>query len=182
MISAASKAGIIPSLSVVQTLPSRRAKEAPALSSPPKPSEPVAQAVNEPLESDRHLVECAAKLCGDAIDHPAAHHCFADRRYMANGQLPWLIHFNQQDAPGLPWRTVKSPTRSLRGAKHRGNLPAIRYVTRLPRSARNDISAVFALFTSSSILKRKICSRKYRVTFSHLLFFRTLNPFGADGG
>ncbi|MNY28161.1 hypothetical protein D3C86_1621170 [compost metagenome] len=40
VISAASKASTMPSLSVVQTLPSRRRKVAPALSSPAKPSEP----------------------------------------------------------------------------------------------------------------------------------------------
>ena len=40
VISAASSAGTMPSLSVVQTVPSRRRKLAPALSSPPKPSEP----------------------------------------------------------------------------------------------------------------------------------------------
>ena len=40
VISAESSAGTMPSLSVVQTLPSRRRKDAPALSSPPKPSEP----------------------------------------------------------------------------------------------------------------------------------------------
>ena len=40
VISADSKAGTMPSLSVVQTLPSRRRNDAPALSSPPKPSEP----------------------------------------------------------------------------------------------------------------------------------------------
>jgi hypothetical protein len=26
------------------------------------------------------------------------------RRYMANGQLPWLTPFSQQDAPGFSWR------------------------------------------------------------------------------
>ncbi len=40
VISAANKSKIIPSLSVVQTVPSLRKKEAPALSSPPKPKEP----------------------------------------------------------------------------------------------------------------------------------------------
>ena len=40
VISAASKSMIRPSLSVVQTLPSRRRKLAPALSSPPKQHEP----------------------------------------------------------------------------------------------------------------------------------------------
>ena len=40
MISAARRARMMPSLSVVQTVPSLRRKEAPALSSPPKPTEP----------------------------------------------------------------------------------------------------------------------------------------------
>ena len=40
VISAASSAGTMPSLSVVHTVPSRRRNDAPALSSPPKPSEP----------------------------------------------------------------------------------------------------------------------------------------------
>ena len=57
VISAASSAGTMPSLSVVQTLPSRRRNDAPALSSPPKPERAVEQAVHEPLEADRHLVE-----------------------------------------------------------------------------------------------------------------------------
>ena len=34
----------------------------------------VEQAVHEPLEADRHLVEPPAELRGDAIDHLAAHH------------------------------------------------------------------------------------------------------------
>ncbi len=40
VISAASNPMMIPSLSVVHTLPSRRKNDAPALSSPPNPSEP----------------------------------------------------------------------------------------------------------------------------------------------
>ena len=39
MISLASRARMMPSLSVVHTEPSRRRKDAPALSSPPKPTE-----------------------------------------------------------------------------------------------------------------------------------------------
>ena len=43
----------------------------------------VEQAVHEPLEADRHLVELSAELRGDAIDHLAAHHRLADRRFPA---------------------------------------------------------------------------------------------------
>ena len=43
VISADNSAGTNPSLSVVQTLLSRRGNEAPALSSPPKPREPSSQ-------------------------------------------------------------------------------------------------------------------------------------------
>ena len=52
---------MIPSLSVVQTVPSRRRNDAPALSSPPKPSDPSTQPVDEPLEPDRHLEQPAAE-------------------------------------------------------------------------------------------------------------------------
>jgi hypothetical protein len=45
---------------------------------------------------------------------------------------------------------AKSPPSSLRGAKRRGNLLEIRGVMRLLRFARNDKSALFGLFTSSS--------------------------------
>ena len=74
---------MMPSLSVVQTLPSRRTKDAPALSSPPKPSEPSSKPVDEPLEADRHLVQLPAELGGNAIDHLAAHQRLADRRVLA---------------------------------------------------------------------------------------------------
>jgi hypothetical protein len=33
------------------------------------------------------------------------------RRYMANGQFPWLTHFSQQDAPGFAWRTENTKER-----------------------------------------------------------------------
>ena len=51
---------------------------------------------------------------------------------------------------------VKSPGRSLRGARRRGNPLEIQMVMRLPRFARNDKSAFFGLFTSSSFLIRKL--------------------------
>ena len=38
----------------------------------------VAQPRHKPLESNRHLDECAAKLCGDSIDHRRRHECLAD--------------------------------------------------------------------------------------------------------
>ena len=83
MISAASNAGMIPSLSVVQTLPSRRSKGCARALFAAEAKRAVEQAVHEPLEANRHLVELPAKLRGDAIDHLAAHHRLADRRFLA---------------------------------------------------------------------------------------------------
>ena len=83
MISAASKAGTMPSLSVVQTLPSRRSERRSRALFAAEAKRTVEQAIDEPLEADRHLVELPAKLRGDAIDHLAAHHRLADRRFLA---------------------------------------------------------------------------------------------------
>ena len=60
---------MIPSLSVVQTVPSRRRNDAPALSSPPNPTDAVDEPVDEPLEADRDLDQPAAEVGHDAIDH-----------------------------------------------------------------------------------------------------------------
>src|SRR5208282_3179549 len=43
----------------------------------------VEEAIHEPLEAHRHLVELPAKLRGDTVNHLAAHHRFADRRFLA---------------------------------------------------------------------------------------------------
>ena len=67
-----------PSLSVVQTAPSRRRKLAPALSSPPKQQVAVKQAGREPFEADRHLPKLATKAGNHPIDETAAHERFAD--------------------------------------------------------------------------------------------------------
>jgi len=56
------------------------------------------------------------------------------------------IILDSNDFDGL----AKSPRPSLRGAKRRGNLPAIRALLRLPRFARNDKPAYFRLFTNPS--------------------------------
>ena len=69
VISAASNAGTMPSLSVVHTLPSRRRNEAPGAFLAAEAERAVEQAVDEPLESDRHFVEAAAELRRHAIDH-----------------------------------------------------------------------------------------------------------------
>ena len=69
---------MIPSLSVVQTPPSRRRNEEPALSSPAKPSRPVQQAFDKPFEAHRDFVKAAVQLRADAIDHAAAHYGFPD--------------------------------------------------------------------------------------------------------
>ena len=51
----------MPSLSVVQTVPSMRRKDAPADSSPPNATEPSSRPGHEPLESDRHLEQRAGR-------------------------------------------------------------------------------------------------------------------------
>ena len=79
VISADSRAGTMPSLSVVHTLPFRRGNEAPALSSPPKHSEPSSRPCDEPLEAHRHLVECVPELGRDPIDQLRGHHRLAHR-------------------------------------------------------------------------------------------------------
>jgi len=53
VISAANRSRMMPSLSVVQTVPSVRRNEAPALSSPPKPNEPSTRPSTEPFEAYR---------------------------------------------------------------------------------------------------------------------------------
>jgi hypothetical protein len=70
----------------------------------------VEQAINEPLETNRHLVELPAKFRGDAINHLAAHHRLADRRFLAplrsvlkkveNGDRKVMIGRQQSRAPG----------------------------------------------------------------------------------
>jgi hypothetical protein len=60
---------------------------------------------------------------------------------------------------------AKSPPPSLRGAKRRGNLSAIQGVMRLPRFARNDISAFFGLFTKPSSLSNEILCLSQELLF-----------------
>ena len=69
---------MIPSLSVVQTVPSRRRNDAPALSSPPNPTEPSTRPVDEPLEPDRDLEQPPPEVGRDAVDHRARHQRLAD--------------------------------------------------------------------------------------------------------
>ena len=80
VISAASRSMIRPSLSVVHTVPSRRRKLAPALSSPPKQQEPSNSPGDKPLEAHRNLAQLAAQPLHHAIDHAAADQRLADRR------------------------------------------------------------------------------------------------------
>ena len=83
VISAASSAGTMPSLSVVQTLPSQTQERRARALLAAEAERAVEQAVHEPLEADRHFVERPAELRGDAIDHLAADHRLADRRAVA---------------------------------------------------------------------------------------------------
>src|ERR1035441_10398452 len=82
VISAASKAGTIPSLSVVHTLPSRRTNDAPRAFLATEAQRTVEQTIHEPLEAHWYFVELSAKLRGDSINHLAAYHRFADRHFL----------------------------------------------------------------------------------------------------
>ena len=67
---------MMPSLSVVQTVPSRRRNDAPALSSPPNPERAGEQAIHEPLEAHRNFHQLRPRLAGHAIDQAARNHGF----------------------------------------------------------------------------------------------------------
>ena len=83
VISADSSAAIMPSLSVVQTVPSRAQERRARALFAAESQRAVQQAVDEPLEADRHLVQLAAQLRRHAIDHAAADHGLAHRRILA---------------------------------------------------------------------------------------------------
>ena len=120
----------MPSLSVVQTDPSRRRRDAPALSSPAKPSAAVEQPVDEPFEPDRDLDEAAAEALCNAVDHRAAHHRLADaaarfpRRAMIEqigdrcGEIMIGLH---QAAPRvtMPWRSASVSLPNARSKRSR---------------------------------------------------------------
>ena len=79
VISAASRSMIGPSLSVVQTVPSRRRKLAPALSSPPKQHEPSNRPGANHLKPTGTSDSRRPSLLHDAVDHAAADQRLADR-------------------------------------------------------------------------------------------------------
>ena len=80
VISAASNAPMIPSLSVVHTVPSRRRNDAPALSSPQNPSVPSRRPSTNHLKPTGTSYSRRPSFAGDAIDHRAAHHGLSDAR------------------------------------------------------------------------------------------------------
>ena len=102
MISEASRQSRMPSLSVVQVLPSRRRNDAPALSSPPKPTAAVEQARHEPLEADRHLEQRPAQVGGDPVDHRGGDQRLADRGARAqSARVPEQV--GRSPPPGSGW-------------------------------------------------------------------------------
>ena len=70
---------MIPSLSVVQTLPSRRRNDAPALSSPPNPTEPSTSPSTNHLKPTGTSTQPPAEVGHDAVDDRGAHERLADR-------------------------------------------------------------------------------------------------------
>ena len=110
VISAASRSRIRPSLSVVQTVPSRRRKLAPALSSPPKQQRAVEQAGDEPLEPHRHLDKLPAQCCHHAVDHAAAHQRLAHRRARLCQSRPVGRAGSRWPRPGNDWGSSAPPS------------------------------------------------------------------------
>ena len=70
-------------MSVTHAVPSRRRKEAPALSSPPKPREPSSSPLTKYLKPTGTSTSVRPTLSGHAIDHAAAHDGLAHRRVHA---------------------------------------------------------------------------------------------------
>jgi hypothetical protein len=63
------------------------------------------------LQSDIHRITDPLPMFG----YPHT----GDRHYMANGQLPWLTLFSQQDAPGLAWRSGIHGKKTKKGLKQK---------------------------------------------------------------
>ena len=80
VISADSRAAAMPSLSVVHTRAVAAQERRAGAFLAAEAQRAVEQAVDEPLEADRHLVEPAAEPRGDAVDHGAADHASCRRR------------------------------------------------------------------------------------------------------
>ena len=80
VISAASRPRMMPSLSVVHTVPSRRRNDAPALSSPPKPSDPSSSPGTNHLNPTGTSSSLPAQVRRHAVDHRAADQRLAHRR------------------------------------------------------------------------------------------------------
>ena len=93
----------MPSLSVVQTEPSRRRKDAPADSSPPKPDRAVEQSRHEPLEPDRHLDQPSAQVRRHPVDHRRRHQRLADRRLggPAGARAEQVLDRHRQEVVGV---------------------------------------------------------------------------------
>ena len=70
---------MMPSLSVVQTAPSRRRNDAPADSSPPKPNEPSISPGTNHLKPTGTSTSGLPSDVGDAVDHRRRHQRLADR-------------------------------------------------------------------------------------------------------
>ena len=71
---------MIPSLSVVQTVPSRRRNEAPGTLLAAEPERAVDEPGDEPLEADRHLDEPPPEVGHDPVDHRSTRRASCRRR------------------------------------------------------------------------------------------------------
>ncbi len=83
VISAASRHMMMPSLSVDHGVPSKRRKEAPALSSPPKPKLPSNRPSTNHLKAHRHFHQLAAQIVHHAVNHRGGDQRFTHRHLFA---------------------------------------------------------------------------------------------------
>ena len=80
VISAASRPRIRPSLSVLQTVPSRRQETRSSAFFSAEAAGSVEQAGRKPFEADRHLPQFAIEAGNDTIDQATADECFTNDR------------------------------------------------------------------------------------------------------
>ena len=117
---------MIPSLSVVQTEPSRRRNDAPALSSPPKPTDPSTSPSTNHLKptgtssrrrpsdaTTRSIIDDETSVLPTATSRPHAGRA-SPNRYATNAASRWLGFISPVPGTTTPWRSASVSLASAR--------------------------------------------------------------------
>jgi hypothetical protein len=128
---------------------------------PAKAKRAVEQAINEPLEAKRHLVELPAKLRFDAINHLAAYHRFADRRFLAPLRLVLeeVEDSDEKVVVGLQQSCASgdNPVTVVVGVAIEGKLKAVLHPYQpFHRKGRGSFMRIWP--SQSAVMKRKVGS------------------------